>query len=71
MRRPSSCRLSVGAGPAGIQYRKLHRVHLQLQEEKRRLDRKIEDYQRELREAKRKLESLDSKRGSGSIRSDH
>ena len=39
-------------------YTKLQRKHYQLEDEKRKLDRKIEDHQRELREASRRLEGM-------------
>ena len=57
VRRKSSYQL-LSAAKMGSQYRKLQRVHYQLEEEKRVLDRKIQDHQRELRETKRRLESM-------------
>ena len=42
----------------GTRYRKLQRVHDELEDEKRQLDRKIEDHQRELREVRRRLDGM-------------
>ena len=67
LRRQSSYKL-LSAANLGSHYRKLERVHYALAEEKRRLDRKIETHQRELREARRRLDSMllmtESLRGS-------
>ncbi|RPD65127.1 acetyl-CoA synthetase-like protein [Lentinus tigrinus ALCF2SS1-6] len=57
LRRMSSYQI-LSAAKIGSQYRKLQRVHYRLEEEKRALDRKIQDHQRELRETKRRLESM-------------
>ena len=42
----------------GSRYRKLRRAHFDLEDEKRRLERKLEEHERELREAKRQLDSM-------------
>ena len=42
----------------GSRYRKLQRTHFDLEDEKRRLERKMEDHERELRAAKRHLDSM-------------
>ena len=42
----------------GSRYRKLQRTHFDLEDEKRRLERKLEEHERELREAKRQLDSM-------------
>ncbi|TFK88643.1 acetyl-CoA synthetase-like protein [Polyporus arcularius HHB13444] len=57
VRRKSSYQL-LSAANMGSQYRKLQRVHYKLEEEKRELDRKVQDHQRELRETKRRLDSM-------------
>ena len=57
MRRLSVAQL-MSALHLNAHYTKLQRVHYELEDEKRRLDRKIEDHQRELREAKRRLEGM-------------
>ena len=64
--RPSS-----GLGRSGSRYRKLQRVQLQLQEEKKRLDKSVEDHNRELHEANAMLLSapLASNSGASSTRS--
>lgn len=58
VRRQSSFQLLSALKPLGSTYRKLQRVHDDLEDEKRRLDRKIEDHERELREAKRRLDGM-------------
>ncbi|KAI0828951.1 acetyl-CoA synthetase-like protein [Trametes gibbosa] len=42
----------------GSYYSNLQKMHGKLEEEKKRLDRKLESHQRELREAKRRLEAM-------------
>lgn len=57
LRRQSSYQL-LSAIHLSTHYRKLQRVNDSLAEEKRKLERKIEKHQRELHEAKRKLDML-------------
>ena len=57
IRRQSSFQL-LSSLPFGSRYRKLQRVHQGLEDEKRRLDKKIEEHERELREARRRLDEM-------------
>ncbi|KAI0737046.1 acetyl-CoA synthetase-like protein [Daedaleopsis nitida] len=60
-----------GLGRLGSRYRKLERVHIQLEEEKRRLDRKIEKHHRDLREAKLRLGAMSQRASDARVNSTH
>lgn len=57
MRRLSAVQITA-ALDSSARYTKLQRAHSDLEAEKRRLDKKIEVHQRELREARRRVEGM-------------